>query len=48
MLAVTLLSQNVENGEDYALFFALVVTLILLTAWLIYVWVGIYKGNEDN
>ena len=42
------MSENVDNSEETALWIALVLTLLAVTIWVIYVIIGIYKGDSKN
>lgn len=42
------MSENVDNSEETALWVALVLTLLAITIWVIYVIIGIYKGDSNN
>ena len=48
VLEVRLMSENVDNSEESALWIALVLTLLAITIWVIYVILGIYKGDSNN
>ena len=41
-------SENIDNSDEIAMTIALVVSMLTLSGWLLFVFLGIYKGDSSK